>query len=452
MSHRQNEDETQIIQVPLPTDRIFHRKLRLEVMAGVDRGRSAVVEAKLLHIGTQSGNNLQLTDDTVSGIHLEVRNTKGGLKVRDLGSTNGTWVEMVRIFEAIIPPGTVVTIGHTQVRIEALEEQVTEPLSRSHSFGQLQGQSEAMRSLFVQLERVAPTDETVLIVGETGTGKEICARSLMLAGPRKDQAWVVVDCGAISPSLLESELFGHVRGSFTGAVADHHGAFERAQGGTIFLDEIGELPLELQTRLLRAVENRQVRRLGDGREIPLDIRIIAATNRCLEEEVNRGAFRPDLYYRLSVVQLRLPPLRERLEDIELLGRQLLSELDAGVNVVLNQALLDQLRRHRWPGNVRELRNYLRRIALGEPHVLIAPATPTAAAEPRELMETIDLSLAFKDGKMRAIEHFERAYLLALMKETEGNVSKAARLAQTDRTYLSRLLAKHSIRPVDSTCE
>jgi transcriptional regulator with GAF, ATPase, and Fis domain len=410
-------------------------------MAGVNVGTSAVLEEKVIHVGTQAGNNLRLTDEAVSGIHVEIHNSRGGLKLRDLGSTNGTWVDAVRVFEAIIPSGTVLTLGHSKVRVDALEEQVPEPLSESNRFGELIGQSEAMRSLFVSLERVAPTDETVMITGETGTGKELCARSVVAASPRKDRPFVVVDCGAIPPNLLESELFGHARGAFTGAVADHEGAFERAQGGTIFLDEVGELPLELQTRLLRAVENRQVRRVGDGREIPLDIRIIAATNRSLEGEVNRGTFRADLYYRLSVVQIHLPPLRERVEDIELLSRHLLNELDGASGLALTEPILEQLRRHSWPGNVRELRNYLRRLALGEARSLADSAAP---AQKEGLQLEIDLAVPFKESKLRATERFERAYLQALMKLAEGNISKASRLAQTDRTYLSRLLARYGL--------
>ena len=298
-----------------------------------------------------------------------------------------------------------------------------------------------MRSLFAQLERVAPSDETVLIVGETGTGKEVCALSLVTASLRRNKPLEVVDCGAIPPNLLESELFGHARGSFTGAVADYRGAFERAQGGTLFLDEIGELPLELQPRLLRAVENRCIRRVGDGREIPLDIRIIAATNRCLEEEVNRGTFRTDLYYRLSVVQLRLPPLRDRLEDIEMLSRHLLDELSDGPTMILSADQVEELKRHRWPGNVRELRNYLHRMSLGE-HTM--PAAPISADTDGGISIEVDLRKTFKENKNNATEQFERVYLRHLLDEAEGNISKAARMAKTDRTYLSKLLSKYKI--------
>jgi DNA-binding NtrC family response regulator len=448
---RRGEDETTVIQIPSAAGRQAHRKLRLEVIAGVDAGQRATVESRVAHIGTAEGNQLRLSDSTVSRIHLELKNTRSGLLLRDLGSTNGTWLDAVRIVEATVPYGTTVSVGKCQVRIEALDEQVSEPLSASDRFGSLYGQSEAMRALFGLLERVAPTDETVLIVGETGTGKEVCARSIVDASRRNRRPLVTVDCGAIPPALLESELFGHARGSFTGAVAEHVGAFERAQGGTIFLDEIGELPLELQTRLLRAVENRQIRRVGDGREIPLDIRILAATNRRLEEEVNRGTFRADLYYRLSVVQVALPPLRERPEDIELLARHFLAELGgAGSGIALSETQLADLKRQAWPGNVRELRNHLRRFALGEPALqalaaIGTPASPTLTAPAAASAEAIDLAVPFREHKARATELFERRYLEVLMREAGGNISKAARIAQTDRTYLSRMLDKYGLK-------
>ncbi|MCA9668248.1 MAG: sigma-54-dependent Fis family transcriptional regulator, partial [Myxococcales bacterium] len=253
---------------------------------------------------------------------------------------------------------------------------------------------------------------------------------------------VVVDCGAIAPGVIERELFGHVRGAYTGAVADAPGAFEQADGGTLFLDEIGELPLELQPKLLRAVENRRVRRVGDHGERAVDIRIIAATNRPLEQEVNRGTFRADLYYRLSVVQVHIPPLRERLADIARLARVISVELglDPGV---LSEDLIEQLRRHRWPGNVRELRNAVRRLAFGD-QTLQVP-TGGALAPAAASSSSVDLSLPLSEAKQLANDRFEHDYLSALMQRAEGKIAHAARLAQTDRAYLSRLLKKHKLK-------
>ncbi|MBK8480640.1 MAG: sigma 54-dependent Fis family transcriptional regulator [Proteobacteria bacterium] len=436
--------------ISAPTQALLHPKLRLEVMAGIDLGAVAVTEARLAHVGTQPGNTLQLRDEAVSRIHLAITPRADGLALRDLASTNGSWLAgNVRLREALVPSGTLVQVGRSQVRVETLAEQVAEPLSALPVFGRLIGVSPAMRAVFALLERVAPTDETVLITGETGTGKEFCAQSIAERSPRAQRPFVVVDCGAIPPNLLESELFGHTRGAFTSAHSDYAGAFERAEGGTIFLDEIGELPLELQTRLLRAVEQRTIRRVGGGRDLALDLRIIAATNRCLEEEVNRGAFRADLYYRLSVFQVRMPPLRERPEDLEPLARLLLDELGAGGRAALDPALNEQLRGYAWPGNVRELRNHLRRLALGAAESLGAGAALAGglgggAAQPAPSSLALDLAVSFREAKEQAVGRFERAYLEALLRHTGGNVSQAARLAQTDRTYLSRLLLKHGV--------
>ena len=436
-------DETMVMGGP--SQILVRPKLRLEVVAGPDRGRTAVGEAKVLHIGAQDGNTLQLNDDAVSRIHLQINNTAAGIQLRDLGSTNGTWLPGdIRITEAVVPPGTTARMGRSHVRIDVLDEQVSESLSPQPGFGEMIGASPAMRAIFAVLERVGPTDETILITGETGTGKELCARSIVERSARAQGPFVVVDCGAMPPNLLESELFGHVRGAFTGATVDHEGAFERANRGTLFLDEIGELPLEFQTRLLRAVENRSVRRVGGSKEIALDIRILAATNRCLEEEVNRGTFRADLYYRLSVVQVRIPPLRERPEDVELLARHLLDELEQGVPQVLDAEVMERMKRYRWPGNVRELRNYIRRLTLGQASGF-SPGAPERFYRPEGSGSfRLDLSVPFREAKEQAVERFERAYLQALMDRTGGNISQAAREAQTDRTYLSRLLTKYNI--------
>ena len=445
MDSTRRSDETMVMGIPAKDSPILVRsKLRLEVTAGPDSGRTAVGGERVLHIGSQEGNTLQLNDDGVSRIHLQINNSPAGILIADLGSTNGTWLAgEVRVAKAIIPPGTTLRVGHSHVRIDVLDEKISESLSAKPGFGEMLGAGPAMRSIFALLERVAPTDETILITGETGTGKELCARSIMERSRRSEGPFVVVDCGAIPHNLLESELFGHVRGVFTGALSDHEGAFERANRGTLFLDEIGELPLEFQTRLLRAVENRRVRRVGGTKEISLDIRILAATNRTLEEEVNRGTFRADLYYRLSVVRVRIPPVRERPEDVELLARHLLDEIEVSMDV-LSPEVVERMKRYRWPGNVRELRNYIRRLTLGETAGL-CPESPAGLMGDDQAGEFhLDLSVSFRAAKEQAVERFERAYLTALMERTGGNISQAAREAQTDRTYLSRLLNKYGI--------
>ncbi|MBW2734603.1 MAG: sigma 54-dependent Fis family transcriptional regulator [Deltaproteobacteria bacterium] len=442
VSRRARDDTRQLIRTP----GLSRPKLRLEVMSGMDAGAVVVSGEKVLHIGSQHGSTLELGDPAVSRIHVQLTNAESGVRVRDLESTNGTWLPGgVRIQQAMVPSGTVIILGQTQVRLDTMNERVPESLSVKTGFGGMVGLSAGMRSIFSLLQRVAPTDETILITGETGTGKELCARSIVDRSRRAEGPFVVVDCGAIAPSLLESELFGHVRGAFTGALDGRQGAFERAHGGTIFLDEIGELPVEFQTRLLRAVENRSVRRVGGSEDIPLDIRIMAATNRCLEEEVNRGTFRPDLYYRLSVVQIRLPPLRERPEDIELIARGMMAEIapDLALEQAVDPAQLKKLMRYRWPGNVRELRNHLSRLVLGD---MVITDLPTGEGSDGAPSGEVDLSLSFKDGKEGAISHFERAYLTQLLEHTKGNISEAARLARTDRNYLTRLLHKYGIHP------
>jgi transcriptional regulator with GAF, ATPase, and Fis domain len=313
------------------------------------------------------------------------------------------------------------------------------PVPDIQSFGALTGTSVAMRKLFAFLEKVAASEINVLIEGESGTGKELVAAEIVQRGPRAEGPFVIVDCSAIAPSVVESELFGHVRGAFTGADRDRVGAFEAANGGTVFLDEVGELPLELQPKLLRALESREIRRVGETRPRKVDVRVIAATNRDLQREVNKGLFREDLYFRLAVMEVRVPPLRSRLEDIPLLVRGFLAALGTPDQQDLFPArVLVELAAHDWPGNVRELRNYVERtIVLREPQP--ASKRPGAAAD------DVDLGMPFKLAKDAVVGNFERTYLAALLDAASGNVSKAARLGGMDRMYLHRLIQKHGLR-------
>jgi DNA-binding NtrC family response regulator len=302
-----------------------------------------------------------------------------------------------------------------------------------------------MRRLFQVLDKVAQSSADVLIEGENGTGKEVIAAELVRLGGRRQKPLIIVDCGAISPTLIESELFGHVRGAFTGALRDRAGAFEEADGGTVFLDEIGELPLDMQPKLLRALAQREIRRVGASRSTKVDIRVIAATNRRLEREVNSGRFREDLYYRLSVVTLRVPPLRERKEDIPLLVSHFLDKLGVQDPLkVFPHEALEELKRYDWPGNVRELKNHVERvIVLGEDMPLAAPAD--AAPRASDPGPGVDIERPFKEAKEAIVERFERGYLAALLEWADGNVSRAARKAGLDRMYLHRLLQRHGLR-------
>ncbi|MBV9950222.1 MAG: sigma-54-dependent Fis family transcriptional regulator, partial [Myxococcales bacterium] len=331
-------------------------------------------------------------------------------------------------------------------RVRAVDpaEQAVVPMIPA--FGQLAGTSVPMRKLFALLEKIGPSDINVLIEGESGTGKELVANEIVQRSPRAEKPFVVVDCGAISPSLVESELFGHLRGSFTGADRDRVGAFEAADGGTVFLDEVGELPVELQPKLLRAIEAREIRRVGETRPRKVNVRVVSATNRDLEREVNRGGFREDLYFRLAVMSVRVPPLRERLDDLVILVRVFLQALGVPEQERLfNAPVLAEMARHDWPGNVRELRNYVER------SVVLQKAGPTArrAASPNPATAggapAFDISVPFKIAKDGAIDTFERGYLTALLEAAGNNMSKAARMAGMDRMYLHRLVQKHGLR-------
>jgi transcriptional regulator with GAF, ATPase, and Fis domain len=310
-----------------------------------------------------------------------------------------------------------------------------------------------MRRLFALVERVAASDSNVLIEGESGTGKELVASEIVRAGNRAKKPFVIVDCSAISPNLIESELFGHTRGAFTGADRDRIGAFEAAQGGTVFLDEIGEMPLEMQPKLLRALEAREIRRIGEASTRKVDVRVIAATNRRLEREVNQGRFREDLYFRLSVVTLRVPPLRERLEDLPLLVRNFLEVLGANESAHLfTRDVLDDLGRHEWPGNVRELRNFVERTVVlqttsptysDSPFGNRSPSQPPRAESAGP--QPVDLAVSFREAKERTIADFERRYIGSLLDWSDGNISRAARKAQMDRMNLYRLIQRYGLR-------
>jgi two-component system nitrogen regulation response regulator GlnG len=430
------------------------RRLRVVVVAGPDRGKALPLTRGAHRIGKHPSCDLVLADGTVSAQHLAIDVEPGRLAVRDLGSTNGSFYAGARFDQIEVSRGASFTIGKSELRIEAVDAATSLPPSASERLGELVGRSEAMRRLFTLLERAARSPASVLIEGETGTGKELVARALHDGSPRAAGPLVVCDLGSITASLCESELFGHVRGAFTGADRDRAGAFEQADGGTIFLDEIGELPLELQPRLLRALESRQVRRVGDGGYRDVDVRVVAATNRDLAAEVRAGHFRADLYHRLSIVMVHLPPLRERAEDVALLVEHRLRATGATGGV--HPAVLRALAEHDWPGNVRELENVLERaLALGIDLADAGAATAllggggsgdriVASAPPVAGAAAIDPTVPFRDAKSRLVDAWERDYVVALLASCDGNVSLAARRAGMDRAYLHRLLRKHGL--------
>ncbi|MCC7540029.1 MAG: sigma 54-dependent Fis family transcriptional regulator [Deltaproteobacteria bacterium] len=456
---------------------------------GGARERHALA-ADVVRIGSHPNCDVVVQGEpTVSRTHCEIARDLDGLRIRDLSSTNGVFVDGVRVFDALIRPGSVISLGNARLEVVAATPQRRTGLAPVPIFGDMVGRSPAMRHLFADLARVAPTDATVLITGETGTGKECVADEAVRHSKRKDKPFVVLDCSSLPANLIESELFGHVRGAFTGALMDRKGAFERADGGTIFLDELGELPLEQQPKLLRVLEKGEVRRLGDGVTRTVDVRVIAATNRDLATEVNRGRFREDLYYRLSVITVHVPALRMRKEDIPLLVEVFKAQVPGGEKVQFTSETLERFQQYDWPGNVRELRNVVERaIVLGETRpspkatdsqrfspaeaaaavAAAQSAQPSAAASsgasgsvpPAAIAaasssassfsaDAIDLEMPFKEQKSRLVDAWERVYLERLLEWAGGNVARAARRAGIDRVHLHKLISRHGIEVVRS---
>ncbi len=433
------------LSVPTPAGALveFSRlEVRVEVVAGRPSSAVMAIEQDVFRIGSNAANDLVLDDPTVSRFHCRIRRDGTGWKIGDSGSRNGTRLGTINILEAHLDSETVVTLGESRLRIRSIASS-RQSVDHPSTFGSIVGSSLRMRQLFTLLERVAASELDVLITGESGTGKELIAAELVQRSARSEGPVVVVDCGAISPSLIESELFGHVRGAFTGADRDREGALEAANGGTVLLDEIGELPLALQPKLLRALEAREVRRVGETKATRLDIRVLAATHRDLEREVNRGRFREDLYFRLAKIVLRVPPLRERVDDIPALVRRFLSlanRLDeTNEGGLFGASTLQELQSHDWPGNIRELRNHVERsIVLGD--AALVPRQGESATE----TDAPELGLPFRHAKEAAVARFERAYLAPLLERAAGNVSKAAREAQMDRMYLHQLAQRYGL--------
>ncbi|MBI2895567.1 MAG: sigma 54-dependent Fis family transcriptional regulator [Deltaproteobacteria bacterium] len=417
----------------------------MEVTAGPDAGVAKEFDSTTIRVGSRSVNDLVLTDRRVSGMHFEVRLTKDGYRIRDLESTNGTFVSGVRVNDAYLRPGATIGLGKSALRFVPLADSVEVPLFSGGQLGQLVGYSPQMRRLFAQVERVAAGNSTVLITGETGTGKELVATAVHDASPRSAGPFVVFDCSSTPGNLFEDALFGHERGAFTGAEAASAGAFERARGGTLFLDEIGELPMPLQPKLLRVLESKQVSRIGGSKPISCDVRFVAATNRDLAVELNRGTFRGDLYYRLAVAELHLPPLRERREDIRPLIEHFLARLPGACGAGLPAEVVSQMLEHSWPGNVRELRNAVERAVVLPQHPLrVVPRPATSPAEPSVGL-SIDVDVPFKLAKQQFVDEFDRRFMTALLERHDWNIAAAARATGVDRVSIYKLLERLSLR-------
>jgi DNA-binding NtrC family response regulator len=414
------------------------RLAMLRVVEGPDRGAEVEISADPVLLGSHPSCNLVLTDQTVSSRHAEIVLRPAGYLLRDLGSKNGVFVNNLRAEQVYLAPGARIRIGKTCLEVVDSGRTAEFDLSGASRFGRLLGGSLPMRRLFATLESVAKTDLTVLLEGETGTGKGLVAEEIHRGSSRAEGPLETFDCGSVQPNLIESELFGHEKGAFTGAVSTHIGAVERADGGTLFLDEIGDLPADLQPKLLRMLESRQFTRVGGTKAQTVALRFIAATNRRLEQEVATGQFRQDLYYRIAVLRVTVPPLRERLDDLPLLVdhffRDTLPEGESPVDRF--GGLVPLMATYDWPGNVRELRNVVERLTLLSPEeALPTPIRPGGALA--------DLR-AYHEARERAIDQFERVYVRDLLRQTAGNVTRAAELAQVSRRYVTRLMTKHQI--------
>ncbi len=419
---------------------------KLAVIKGRERGREYLVSGDVIRVGKSDDNDLVLNEETVSRVHLEILRDQKGYLLRDLHSTNGTFLDGSEIREAYIRAGSVITVGTVQLKFQPFEERIEVAPSEAESCGELVGRSPRMREVFGFVARIGPTDATVLVEGEVGVGKEAVARALHAHSRRKGGPFVVVDCSLPGPAL-EAELLGHEKGAASGAGATRQGAFELAQGGTLLLDEVGEIGLDLQPKLLRILEQRELRRQNGTRAIKLDVRVIATTRRSLRAEVERGKLRDDLFFRLSVVPLRVPPLRERRDDIPLLARAFAERATAvsaraaagGQPVALDGPGEAALAIHDWPGNVRELRAVVERgLGLG------LPAPDGISVDSPAVDLAFDPRSSYRDHKDRFERDFERRYLKWLLGRAEGNISRAARDADMDRKYLHKLLKKHAI--------
>jgi transcriptional regulator with GAF, ATPase, and Fis domain len=417
----------------------------------LETGGSFESDRRSVVLGSHESADIVIRDPHVSRLHARVDVEDDAYVLRDLGSTNGTRVGGVRIREACLEDGTVFQLGSARLRFRLLDRAFEIALAAGDGFEGLIGQSVAMRELFAMCERVAPTEAPVILEGETGTGKELVARALHARSRRRERPLVVLDCTALPPPLVESELFGHEKGAFTGASQTRQGIFERADGGTVFLDELGELPVELQPKLLRCLETGELTRVGGERPIRVDVRLIAATHRDLQRMVADGRFRADLYYRLAVIRMTVPPLRERRDDIPLLAAHFARAAlaDAGPLAMPPEqleALFGELTCHDWPGNVRELRNVVERaVILADPSLLRAEATAGGEAAAAEIQRTIDLAVHRRHTLRAARAEWEREYLARLIRDTGGDLDEAARIAQVHRKSLERLLRRYKLR-------
>jgi two-component system, NtrC family, response regulator GlrR len=431
---------TQFVEKPT-RNKLRVRKARLEVIRGPDLGKKRNIQSLHLVVGASPDCDLVLSDPTISWQHFELLTTEDGCMLRDLDSKNGTDIRGIRVKQAVLYGGEQIDIGNSTLLLSVSDEHEEFKLSRKNSFGSMIGRSATIRQVFAELEHVAPSDAFLLLEGESGTGKDLAAENIHRFSPRKDKPFVVFDCGAVSSTLIESELFGHRKGAFTGADRDRPGVIESADGGTIFLNEIGEIPLKLQPRLLRLLDTWETRRVGENQYRKVDVRLIAATNRDLKNEVELNQFREDLYYRLTVVRIRLPALRDRREDIALLAKKFIADRapDQDPDKIITDQVLAMFLNHLWPGNIRELRNVVDRL-------ILFPKRPKSALSRDEEASKLSvipadfLDLSFRDFR----DQCERTYLSAVIDSCKGSMTEAAAKADLPRMTFYRLVKKHKL--------
>jgi DNA-binding NtrC family response regulator len=439
-------DRVQVNDSTIPSDPLapVPAGCRLVVVTGDAVGTSRALVPGRHVVGRSPQADLTVAATELSRFHFEVIVDDRSITVRDLGSANGIVVNGIRVGHAVVRPGATILAGGVQVSILPPDADDDDDVSPRVELAGLVGKSRAMRRLCAQLSRIATSTATVLISGESGAGKEVVAEAIHRLSPRAARPFVVCDLTTVGRDTLESELFGHVRGAFTGAVADRPGLLRTADGGSVLLDEIGELSPEAQTKLLRVVERREVRAVGGSRAVALDLRLIAASLRPLAEMARAGKFRPDLLHRLSVLTLAVPPLRDRADDLGPLARHLLGRLDPGRTWLVTGEAEALLAAYPWPGNVRELRNVLERVVVrASAPVLDVPALVAhgGVAAPRALPAG---PLPFHLAKELVNDQWERAYLVQLLARAEGNLTRAAALAGVARAHVYRLLHKHGL--------
>ena len=457
------DSATKAVSIDLLRDHLSVEKCKLQIIHSATPQEALQFSKDIVRIGSSPRCDVILNDGTVSRFHCEIHKHEDGYRLIDEGSTNGTYIGRLKIREVYLHSGCEFQIGNATLRFSPEVEQITVEESSQSNCGPLIGGSRQMRGIYTLIKKVAPSDLSVVVQGETGTGKELVAQAIHQYSRRADQPLVVFDCSAVPEHLIESELFGHEKGSFSGAVRTHAGVFEQADGGTLFLDELGELSISLQPKLLRALESGMIRRVGGERSIKLDVRVISATNRDLEEMVRERTFRQDLFYRLAKVQLQLPPLNERGHDIQMISEHFLTRLNEqneGYRHLrgITPNALHQLSAWTWPGNVRELRNVIERAYTFAEGEMIHSADLTTQLQMLQahtadnqssggLNFDVPDSYSLKEAKERIIASFEKDYLVQLLERHQGNISAVSREAGIDRRHVYRLMKKYEIDSV-----